>query len=193
MKKVILASSSPYRKALLKRVLNDFECLSPKLDEDIIKSELNSPLEIANKLAELKALEIYKAHPDKIVIGSDQVCELEGQIFSKPGTIDIAFRQLTKMQGKTHRLITSVCVIWHNEKYKFHNITKLQMLSLSEKQINNYLRNDNPIDCAGSYKLELKGISLFEGIETTDQTAIMGLPLIELSKTLRKLGIEIPA
>lgn len=192
MSKIILASSSPYRKALLERLGISFECVSPNVNEDSFKEKISDPIELAETLAKEKASAVAKDYPDAIVIGSDQLLHFEGKNFGKSGTQEKAFEQLTMLSGKTHQLITSWSIknslIIHTET----NITTLKMRILTENDIKNYLSADNPVDCAGSYKLELKGISLFEKIETSDHTAIVGLPLLALGSYLRSLGINVP-
>ena len=192
MKNIILASSSPYRKALLERLGITFECISPDVDEDRYKNEISDPIKLAQVLGQVKAQVIAEKYPDSIVIGSDQLGHLEGNILSKPHNHENAFKQLKTMQGKEHQLITSVTISHLGNSTTFTNITKLKMKELSDEQINFYLRKDKPFDCAGSYKLELCGIALFESIQTDDQTAIIGLPLLETARTLCNLGVVIP-
>lgn len=190
--KIILASKSPYRKKLLERLGINFECVSSEFDESTIKQRLNCPVEISKQLSKAKALTIKDQYKDCIIIGSDQVCALGDELLSKPKTFDKGLTQLSKMQGRSHRLITSYYLYSPNQCFEHTNVTTLKMKSLSENQIKKYLNSDNPIDCAGSYKLELQGISLMESIDTEDSTAIIGLPLIQLGHDLNKLGICIP-
>ena len=192
MSKIILASSSPYRKALLERLNVEFTCQSPDLDEDSYKQRISDPVKLAETLAFEKANAIFKPNPDSIVIGSDQLVDFEGEILGKAGDLDRAFNQLKRLSGKSHRLITSFCVLSNDNSYTKTVKTTLTMRQLKDEQIKKYLRFDNPIDCAGSYKLELKGISLFDKIETDDHTAIVGLPLLSLGTYLSSIGIPIP-
>lgn len=192
MKRIILASQSPYRRDLLNKLNIDFDCMPSDFDESTLKREITDIPELTRQLAYKKAEIIANKHKDAIVIGSDQVCSFEGQILGKTGSIEKSFEQLQKMQGKEHQLITSYVIINNgNVKYKT-NTTKLTMRSLSDEQIKFYLTLDNPVDCAGSYKLELNGISLFKKIETEDYTAIIGLPLISLANDLILEGIKVP-
>jgi septum formation protein len=163
------------------------------VDEDSYKAKIEDPTELAQVLANEKAKVIANDHPDAIVIGSDQLAHLEGKVLGKPGNLDNAAKQLEFMSGKTHQLITAVSIHCEGDIQSFCNITSLTMRQLDGDQIKSYLRRDNPIDCAGAYKLELNGISLFEGIETSDHTAITGLPLIEVGNTLHQFGVQIPA
>lgn len=186
MSEIVLASASKYRKELLSRLGLPFTCQPATIDEEKEKDPALSPLALAEKLAFLKAQSL--AHPQRIVIGGDQLVALGTQILGKAHTADGACAQLAQMQGKSHQLITAVCVISPEQFIPFVNITTLTMKKLSSAQIARYVQLDQPTDCAGSYKIELHGISLFEKIETEDFTAIQGLPLIQLSKILHNLG-----
>lgn len=188
---LILASTSKYRSALLAQLGHEFEAVNPGVDEDKIKDGTYSPEELALTLSRLKAEAVFVRRPDSCVIGSDQVCQLNGEIFSKPHTIDKAREQISKMQGKAHELLTAVTIIYPEGSESFLNRTVLYMRPLTLPQINSYIKNDLPLDCAGSYKLESSGIKLFEKIEMSDHTAIIGLPLIELTSRLLKLGYSL--
>ena len=188
MKNLILASSSTYRKKLLLRIASDFSVIKPKLDEDDFKKHISEPKILAETLAEQKALEVFKNHPEAVVIASDQLVSLDGEILGKPHNFEGAFNQLTKMQGKPHHLFTSVCVMNKDRKEIYTDETILKMKALDEAQIELYINLDEPFDCAGSYKIEEHGIALFESIETNDHTAITGLPLIKLSMLLEEFG-----
>ena len=192
MKKLILASKSPYRKALLERLDIPFETISSGFDENPLKAEIKDPKELTRRLSEAKA-EAVGIEEDSIVLGSDQVCVFGDEILGKPGSIENAFTQLSKLSGNTHQLITSYALISRKNRIIKTNITTLRMRKLNDMQLKKYLTADNPVDCAGAYKLELKGISLMENIETTDHTAIMGLPLLELANDLNGLGFTIPS
>ena len=196
MSRIILASKSPYRKALLNRLGIEFLGKNSGLDESGLKAKINDPIELTQELAKAKAKYLLEndesVSESDIIIGSDQVCHLEGEILGKTGSLEISEQQLTKMSGKTHELVTSYTILRNGVYITKTNITKLYMRNLTNNQIKKYLSVDNPIDCAGSYKLELNGISLFNKIETDDQSAIIGLPLICLSNELNKMGIQIP-
>lgn len=192
MNSIILASSSPYRKELLARILNNFACIAPEIDEDSFKNKIRDPLKLAQTLAKEKAQKIATDHVNSIVIGSDQLATLENSILGKAHSAENAFIQLKKLSGKTHTLITSVCIIKNKQVFEFTDITKLTMNPLTDKQIQSYIRKDNPIDCAGSYKLEKAGISLFNKIECQDFSAIQGLPLMQLIKSLQQFDVVIP-
>lgn len=186
-KELILASTSVYRKELLSRLGHPFVAMSPLIDEEKEKSPDLSPLELAEKLAFLKAQSL--AAEGKVVIGGDQLVAFEGKIIGKPHTEERAVEQLLSMQGKAHELITAVCVFDGLIAHKITDITRLTMKSLSRTEIEKYVERDQPLDCAGAYKIEKHGIGLFAKIESKDFTAIQGLPLIELSKVLDTVGL----
>lgn len=185
---LILASTSKYRGELLSQLGWAFEAVAPGVDEDKLKDQGLSPSELAMTLSKFKAQAVYAKRPGACVIGSDQVCTMDGKIFGKPGTVERAAEQLSIMQGKSHELLTAVTVIHPGGEETFLNRTTLHMRSLNLKQIHSYVSRDLPLDCAGSYKLESAGIKLFRDIDMHDHTAIIGLPLIELTTTLLKLG-----
>lgn len=188
---LILASTSKYRAQLLSQLGWPFQSQSPEVDEDIFKQQNHPPFDLAKILSELKAAAVFQQHPEACVIGSDQVCHVEGQLLGKPKTVERAIEQLLFMQGKTHELVTAMTLICPGRKETLVNVTRLSMRHLNKNQVEAYVQADSPLDCAGSYKLESRGIKLFESIETTDHTAIIGLPLIALSNTLVKWGYPI--
>lgn len=185
---LILASTSKYRGALLSQLGWPFEAVSPGVDENKVKSQGLTPAELALLLSQYKAEAVFAKRPEACVIGSDQVCTMNGKIFSKPGTVENATLQISEMQGKTHELLTAVTVISPQGKESFLNRTTLHMRPLTLSEIHSYVNEDMPLDCAGSYKLESCGIKLFSRIEMSDHTAIIGLPLIELTSILLKWG-----
>ncbi len=188
---LILASTSKYRGALLTQLGWEFEMMGPGVDEEKIKQENHSPSELSLLLSKYKAEAVFVIRPDACVIGSDQVLSLDGQIFGKPKTIEKATEQISLLQGKTHELITAVTLIYPKGHISFVNRTRLKMRPLNLSQIHSYVKEDLPLDCAGSYKLESKGIKLFEEIEMNDHTSIIGLPLIELTTHLLNLGYSL--
>ncbi len=188
---LILASTSKYRGSLLAQLGFPFESIAPGVDEDEFKDKGLSPSDLATKLSALKARAVFLKRPDGCVIGSDQVCHVDGIILGKPHSTEKAIDQLLSMQGKTHELLTAVTVINPKGEETFLNRTVLKMRPLKKQSIENYVHLDSPLDCAGSYKLESGGIKLFESIETQDHTAIIGLPLIELANLLVKQGYTI--
>jgi septum formation protein len=189
---LILASTSPYRRALMERLGLPFRALAPALDEDSLKDPGLGPRLLTERLAEAKARSLVESEPEATIIGSDQVASLDGTILGKPGSEEGAVEQLIRMAGREHQLITSVCVLHRGHPRMHTDVTTLAMRTLSRDEIERYVAADRPIDCAGSYKLESRGITLFERIETQDSTAIVGLPLIALTSMLRELGFAIP-
>ncbi len=185
--KIILASQSPYRKQLLENLGLEFSVCAPELNEDDFKSKESDPKNLCRLLAYEKAHSLIKKYPKHVIIGSDQLVSFESEILNKPETPKNAIDQLLKLSGKTHRLYTSICVLKGGEIFENINITELKMRDLTKDQVVSYIQKDNPIDCAGSYKLEKAGITLFETINTSDHSAIIGLPLMELTHILLKI------
>lgn len=200
MKKLILASTSPYRAELLERFEIPFEQIDSRVDEDLYKEKISDPLELAKTLAYEKAKSVFINNPDAVVIGGDQVSlfgpnDRTGEhalVLGKPGNFENAVSQLSLLEGHRHQLITCVCVLSENSEESFQDITTLKMRELSNEEIKRYVTREEPYYCAGSYKIETVGISLFDEVQTNDFTAIVGLPLIQLSKALRKRGFQLP-
>jgi len=189
---VLLASSSAYRRALLARILPDFECAIPDVDESPLPDE--APERLASRLAELKARHCFEQRPQALVIGSDQVPALGGQLLGKPGTVEQAVAQLRKCSGQSVVFFTAVSVLGPAGLPADCHVdqTTVQFRQLSDDQIERYVAKERPLDCAGSFKAEALGIVLFERIESTDPTGIQGLPLIWLSACLNRRGIPLP-
>jgi septum formation protein len=187
---LILASTSVYRQELLKKLGVPFTAQKPVCDEDQYKSQIADPLALASLLASEKAKSLLK--PGCVLIGGDQVVALEEQILGKSKTREKAIQQLQFMQGKAHQLVTAICVLSEEKVLNYIDITHLKMKPLNTAQIAAYVDSEKPFDCAGSYKIESLGISLFESIETQDFTAIQGLPLLKLSQMLNQFGFQIP-
>lgn len=188
MNRIILASTSKYRKALLEQLGLEFEVKAPNVNEEAFKNLGLSPVELAETLAKLKA-ESLKAS-GVCVIGGDQVVALDNEIFGKAGSIDKAISQLLKMQNRTHEIITSICVCEDGHSTMITNRTKMKMRELTEAEIKKYIELDQPLDCAGSYKIEKHGISLFEKIDSEDWSSIQGLPLLALNKYFIEKGYK---
>ena len=189
---LILASTSPYRRELLLRLGVEFHCVAPDVDESVYMEAAESPELLAKQLARLKSQSVSGRFPEAVVIGSDQVVEIEGRILCKPLHVQAAVQQLATIAGKTHRLITAVAVSHPAGCVEFVNETRLTMRPLSTDQIQRYVSLDMPLNCAGSYMIEKGGISLFEHLECSDFTAITGLPLMALTHHLNQLGMAIP-
>ncbi|WP_370264230.1 Maf family nucleotide pyrophosphatase [Limnobacter sp.] len=189
---LILASSSKYRRELLSRLRLNFRCDSPQVDESAKPGE--TPLQTCERLAKAKAIAIAELHPDAVVIGSDQVADVDGVAVSKPGTHDKARAQLRSMSGKTVMFHTAVCICkpGSTDTIDFTVPTAVEFRDLDAAEIERYLLAEEPYDCAGSAKSEGLGISLLKRIESTDPTALIGLPLIELAHALRQLDFKLP-
>ena len=188
---LILASTSVYRRELLQRLRIPFEVISPKVDETPLTGE--SPLDLALRLANAKAVAVAKEHPHAWVIGSDQVADLCGAAIGKPGNFERALAQLQMMRGQTVTFHTALCLMKGDTQTTLNVPTEVTFRKLSDDVLENYLRAEEPYDCAGSAKSEGLGISLLESIQSDDPTALIGLPLIAVSGLLRDAGFVIPA
>lgn len=186
---LILASTSPYRKSLLERLGVPFECIAPAVAETILPGE--PPRGVAERLAQAKAQAVAVARPDAIVIGADQVATVDEAVLGKPGSAAAAVEQLLRLQGRRHHLITALCMRHGEKEWRHTDVSQLTMWPLTRAEIQRYVDADSPVDCAGGYKLESGGIALFEAIETADSTAIVGLPLLAVTRVLRLLGVEL--
>jgi len=189
---VILASGSLYRKSLLERIGLQFTCTAPEIDETTRNGE--SGTELTRRLAKCKALSVARCNPEALVIGSDQVAEFEGSIIGKPYSMDAALAQLLQFSGKTVQFLSAVCVLRQKDDFCEQIVvpTMVHFREYSEQEARRYIELDMPLDCAGSFKSEAGGSLLLRGMETTDPTALIGLPLISLSKILRSAGVPLP-
>ena len=196
MPNLILASSSSYRKSLLERLHIPFQCVSPDLDEKALENE--SAEHPAIRLAREKAQAIAKAFPEAAVIGSDQVaelcfddsCNIKARALGKPGNYQRAVEQLSDQSGQLVKFYTAVTVIKEGLVSSALDITQVQFRHLTSAEIDAYLKADRPYNCAGSFKAESLGISLFKSVKSDDPTGLIGLPLIKLSQILRELNIS---
>lgn len=185
---LILASGSPYRRDLLGRLGHPFSCVSPDADETRQPHEM--PAALAERLARVKAQLVASRHPDAFVIGSDQVIALGEEVLSKPGTPDAARAQLARLQGRQHELITAVCVVSPTGMAEERSVHTMKMRALTPEEIDRYVTQDSPLDCAGSYRIEAHGIGLFEFLRGDDYTGIVGLPLTVVRRLLDELGFS---
>ncbi|MEM7027524.1 MAG: Maf family nucleotide pyrophosphatase [Pseudomonadota bacterium] len=190
--KLILASSSTYRKALMTRLNVEFSTISPDIDESEINGE--NAREMAIRLAFDKASVIANQSANSIIIGADQTVNCDGRILGKPGNFEIAKTQLRNMSGKEVIFYTSLCVINTETKLCQQELEQyiVSFRELDADEISRYLHADKPFNCAGSFKSESLGISLLDKMKGDDPTALVGLPLIKLSKMLRNTGLIIP-
>jgi septum formation protein len=185
---IILASTSRYRRELLARLQLPFTARSPDTAEDLVDGE--PPAARAARLALAKARSI--TDPNTLVIGSDQVASLDGRILRKPGSAAAAVAQLRACQGRAVSFHTAVAVIatGSGETLQHVDCTEVLFRRLDEAALEQYVRLENPLDCAGSFKSEGLGVALFERISSQDPTALIGLPLIFVADALRKLGAD---
>lgn len=188
---LILASTSRYRRELLTRLGLAFEAVAPPYDEEAGKlTHAHLDVEaLSLELARGKARSVVAVHPDAIVIASDQIAVIDGQRLDKPGTRERACAQLAQIAGRTHRLVTSLVVIdgRTGEEHTHVDAHELTMRALSAAQVEDYVARDQPLDCAGSYRIESLGVALFERVRGDDGTAIVGLPLMALVRILAAL------
>ncbi|MGS1079732.1 Maf family protein [Pseudoxanthomonas beigongshangi] len=187
---LLLASTSRYRRELLERLRLPFHVARPDVDETTGPDE--PPASLAARLASLKAAAIAANHPEAWVIGADQVAEVDGQAIGKPGHRDAAIAQLTAMSGRAIRFHTALCLLGDEVRHEASDVTTVRFRALSAEEIERYVDTEQPFDCAGSFKSEGLGITLFEAIDSQDPTALIGLPLIALSRLLREAGFHLP-
>jgi septum formation protein len=189
---IFLASSSTYRRDLLDRFLDEFEAVSPDIDErnaDGLPAE-----ELAADLARRKAEAVSRTARRALIIGADQVAVLDGEIVGKPGNHQKAIEQLLQASGKSVRFLTAVCILDPVSRKRFEHIdeTQVRFRSFDRRLAESYLRHDEPYDCAGSFKIEGAGFVLFESVRTDDPTALVGLPMIWVAGILLDLGYLLP-
>jgi len=189
-RRLVLASTSPYRRELLARLRLPFEAVAPGVDEAALPGE--APLAMARRLAGRKASAVAARDAEAVVIGSDQVAELDGQALGKPGRHDRAVEQLRAMRGRDVRFHTAVSVVCRASGFAQQALVsvRVRFRDLTDAEIERYLRLEQPYDCAGSAKCETLGIALVDAIESDDPTALVGLPLIRTSEMLRAAGLD---
>lgn len=190
--RLVLGSTSRYRAELLHRLTTDFEQRAPGTDETVLTGE--APAARALRLAVAKAEAAASGLDNALVIGSDQVAELDGEILDKPGTAERAHAQLAACSGREVHFHTALCLIDTRNGHRHSHVdhTRVCFRKLNAAEITRYIKREQPLDCAGSFKCEGLGISLFESIDNRDPSALIGLPLIALAQLLREAGIELP-
>lgn len=188
---VILGSTSVYRRELLSRLRIPFDVQAPEVDETPISGE--SPLQLAQRLALAKAHAVAQKFPESVVIGSDQVADLDGLSLGKPGNFERATQQLRQMRGKTVVFQTAVAVVCHATGFVAQDCAAVNVVfrDLTDDEITAYLLAETPYDCAGSAKSEGLGIALLASIGNDDPTALVGLPLIRTCNMLRAAGVKL--
>lgn len=191
MRRIVLGSSSPYRRELLSRLKVEFSVDLPQVDETPRPRE--TPRDIALRLALEKARAVAATHPDAAVIGSDQVADLAGEPLGKPGTHERAVQQLRRMRGQVvvfHTAVAVVCLATGFEQVDLAPV-RVKFRDLGDEEIESYLKAEKPYDCAGSARSEGLGIALLESIENDDPSALVGLPLIRTCRMLRAAGVHL--
>lgn len=191
-RRLVLGSTSRYRAELLGRLGLDFEQRAPGTTEAEIPGE--APTARAMRLATAKAIDAGKGLIDALVIGSDQVAELDGRLLEKPGSLARAHEQLRACSGQAVSFHTALCLFDSatGQQRTHLDLTRVHFRLLGSEEISRYLAREQPLDCAGSFKCEGLGISLFESIHNSDPTALIGLPLMALARLLREAGLSLP-
>jgi septum formation protein len=184
---LVLASTSPYRAELLQRLRITFSIERPEVDETPRANE--APAALARRLAQEKACAVSSKFPHAIVIGADQVAERAGIAIGKPGTREGAIADLSQSAGQNVDFHSAVCVRLGADVHAFVHLTRCQFRALTPAEIEHYIDAESPLDCAGSIKCEGLGISLLERMESDDPTGVIGLPLIQLARVLRKFAV----
>ncbi len=189
---LVLASSSRYRRELLARLNIPFEAASPDIDESAWQGE--TPAALVQRLSLEKAAALRTRFSHHLIIGSDQVAVCDGAVLTKPGTAERAQEQLRQQAGRTVEFLTGLALL--NSESGVHHldiaVTRVTFRTLSEAEIVRYVAQEKPLECAGSFRSEALGISLFESVASDDPTALIGLPLVRLCGMLRKEGVRLP-
>jgi 7-methyl-GTP pyrophosphatase len=186
--RIVLASSSSYRRGLLDRFLDSYETVSPDIDESAYPA--SEPEALVALLARKKAEAVSSTQRNALVIGADQIAVVEERVLGKPGDHQHAIEQLLAASGKAVRFLTAVCILEPVSRRRFEHVdtTTVRFRQFDRRLAESYLRHDKPYDCAGSFKIEGAGFVLFESVSTDDPTALIGLPMIWLSGRLQELG-----
>ncbi|HBZ69011.1 MAG TPA: septum formation protein Maf [Deltaproteobacteria bacterium] len=192
MPQLILASTSPYRRELLARLALDFEVVAPGVSEEPRRGE--SPTDRALRLATAKAQAVSERHPEALVIGSDQVAAVGGEVLDKPGDAPRCREQLSRLSGHTAHFYTAGVLLGARIGLHLAHVdtTTVVFRALTPGEIDRYVEREQPLDCAGGFRAEALGIALFDCIESQDPTALIGLPLIWLAGALRAAGYRLP-
>ncbi len=189
---IVLASASPYRRSLLDRFLDDYQAVSPDIDESNVDGL--KPKALARHLARTKAETVPMTARNSLIIGADQLAVLDGQVLGKPGDHQKAVEQLLAASGQAVTFRTAVCILDPVGRTRYEHVDKttVRFRQFDRRLAESYLRHDEPYDCAGSFKIEGAGFVLFKSVTTDDPTALIGLPMIWVSDVLLELGYLIP-
>ncbi|MCU4674784.1 Maf-like protein [Catenovulum sp. 2E275] len=186
---IVLASTSPFRKALLEKFQIQFSTCKPQTDETPLENE--QPEQLVARLAQLKAQAGAKLHPNSFIIGSDQVAVVKGLILGKPGTVEKAQQQLALLSGQAVTFYTGLTLISPDQQIKtIVEPFNVHFRQLTENEINSYIEKEQPLNCAGSFKSEALGICLFDKLEGRDPNTLIGLPLIALNDLFKQFGFN---
>ncbi|HUD96309.1 MAG TPA: Maf family protein [Woeseiaceae bacterium] len=185
---IILASSSRYRRGLLDRFLDEFQVVSPNVDE--VRLDNESPPALVARLARQKAEAVLGNYRDALIVGADQIAVLDERVLGKPGNHPAAVEQLLAASGKSLQFLTGVCVLDPQTRHRYEHIdrTVVRFRQFDRRLAETYLKHDQPYDCAGSFRIEGAGFVLFEAVTTDDPTALIGLPMIWLAGRLLESG-----
>ncbi|TMP39047.1 Maf family protein [Pseudoalteromonas rubra] len=188
---LILASSSPFRQQILAKLCLPFDSFSPDIDESGLPAE--APVELVARLSESKARVAHQHYSSGLVIGSDQVALFDGKILGKPHTVENAHAQLKQFSGQVVTFLTGLCVYQLETQRAVTKVVpfKVHFRQLTDAQIEHYVAKEQPLNCAGSFKSEGLGICLFDKLEGDDPNTLIGLPLIELTKSLAEFGVDV--
>lgn len=191
MRKIVLGSTSPFRRSLLEKLHIPFDCDKPNIDESPLENE--SPRALVERLAIEKAKKVAERHKDALIIGSDQVAICDDVILGKPHTRENAIKQLMSFSGKRVTFLTGLCVLDSNSNQTKSLVEPfyVDFKRLTEKEVATYVDIEEPLNCAGSFKSEGLGISLFEKLSGDDPNSLIGLPLIKLISLLRQLDYDV--
>jgi septum formation protein len=190
---LILASTSKYRRALLDRLRVPYRAEAPRVDERAIEPPGAGAETVALTLARAKADSLAGAFPGAWVLGSDQVVEIDGEALGKPGTPERAVAQLERLAGRAHRIVTAVALRAPDGGWQEHvDVHVMHMRPLPRAALEAYVAREHPVDCAGSYKIESDGYFLFEAVHGRDHTAVIGLPLLAVTRMLAAVGFAVP-
>ena len=190
-RRIVLASTSTYRATLLRRLGLPFEAMAPDYDEENAPDA--NPADLVLEQAEGKAASLLGCCPDALIIGSDQIVHLDGEILTKPGNFAGAVAQLVRLSGREHELLTAVVVFDPESGRRAQHLERstVRVRQLTQDEIEAYVVADEPYDCAGAYKAESLGVAIFDYQRGDDPTAVIGLPLIALTRLLRELGLDV--
>jgi septum formation protein len=190
---LILASTSRYRRALLDGLGLEYQAIAPRFEED--HALRLAPEALVVHFAVKKAESLLADHPEALIIGADQTAELDGKILTKPGTFEGAVEQVLALAGRTHRLLTAVALADGRRPGAAHRLVvhTMRMRAMTRALAEAYVARDQPLDCAGAYKIEASGVLLFESMEGPDHTAIVGLPVTAVADLLRGSGVDLLA